>query len=63
MQSQVSITSSQIALLSQFEIKSPQELIDDIAVNNKAKIKKLEERQESQIENIKYRIQQIKNEE
>jgi hypothetical protein len=63
MQSQVSITSSQIALLSQFEIKSPQELIDDIAVNKKAKIKKLEERQESQIENIKYRIQQIKNEE
>jgi len=27
------------------EIKSPQELIDDIAENNKAKIKKMEERQ------------------
>ncbi len=44
MQSLVLMTSSQIALLSQFEIKSPQELIDDIAVNKKAKIKKLEER-------------------
>lgn len=42
MQSQVSITSSQVALISQFEIKSPQELIDDIAVNKKVKIKKLE---------------------
>ena len=42
MQSKVSITSSQVALISQFEIKSPQELIDDIAVNKKVKIKKLE---------------------
>jgi hypothetical protein len=42
MQSKVSITSSQVALISQFEIKSPKELIDDIAVNKKVKIKKLE---------------------
>jgi hypothetical protein len=44
MQSQVSITSSRVALISPVEIKSPQELIVDIAVNNKAKIKKMEER-------------------
>jgi predicted small metal-binding protein len=59
LQSKVSITSARID--QDAEIRSPQELLDDIADNNKEKIKRMEERQENEIESIKHRIFAIRS--
>lgn len=59
LQSKVSITSARIDQDAEF--RSPQELIDDIADNNKEKIKRMEERQENEIESIKHRIFAIRS--